>query len=196
MYANPKLKQWSESVSCVSQLVKLASTYPMMKLIQNKNGWGLFWWVILVSSSEDTNVDLMAYSHWNTKDLNIDLCGNTSNILGQQLTASSTCEFANVLQKKALIMKRWMKCKDEAKQSKFLVIRLLRRTEVRLHMMLLCPFRHKQQMKTRVFSPLWSKRQNALSLLHFNPKQEKGERKRYQSQRPNPRAEASPLETS
>lgn len=89
-----------------------------------------------------------------------------------------------------------MKCKDEAKQSKFLVIRHLRHTEVRLHMMLLCPFRLKQQMKTRVFSPLWSKRQNALSLLHFNPKQEKGESKRYQSQRPNPRAEASPLETS
>ncbi len=154
---------------CVSQLVKLASTYPMMKLIQNKNGWGLFWWVILVSSSEDTNVDLMNYSRWNTKDLNIDLCGNTSNILGQQLTASSTCEFANVLQKKALIMKRWMKCKDEAKQSKFLVIRLLRRTEVRLHMMLLCPFRHKQQMKTRVFSPLWSKRQNAWVYCTLNP---------------------------
>ncbi|KAL1269795.1 hypothetical protein QQF64_032084 [Cirrhinus molitorella] len=89
-----------------------------------------------------------------------------------------------------------MRCKHEAKQSKFLAIRLLRRTEVRLHMMLLCLLRHKQQMKTRVFSPLWSKSQNALSLLHFNPKQEKGESKRYQSQRPNPGAEASPSETS
>lgn len=31
--------------------------------------------------------------------------------------------------------------------------------------------------------------QNALSLLHFNPKQMKGESKRYQSQKPNPKVQ-------
>jgi len=56
-------------------------------------------------------------------------------------------------------------------------------------MMLLRPFRHKQQMKTPVFSPLRLKSQNALSLLHLNPKQVKGESKRNQSQRPNPKVQ-------
>lgn len=55
--------------------------------------------------------------------------------------------------------------------------------------MLLRPFRLKQQMKTQVFSPLWWMSQNALSLLHFNPKQMKGESKRYQSQKPNPKVQ-------
>lgn len=53
--------------------------------------------------------DTIAYSHWDIINLNIDLCGNTYYTpLGQELTASSTAEFANVLQKKVLIRKGWM----------------------------------------------------------------------------------------
>lgn len=55
-------------------------------------------------------------------------------------------------------------------------------------MMLLRPFRHKQQMKTPVFSPLGWKSQNASSLLHLNPKQVKDESKRYQSQKAKPKS--------